>query len=66
MLRAPVVLLVVLALGGCADVAPWQRAKLAHPSMAAPEDSPGRAHLQSLQEAATGGEATAAAGCGCN
>ena len=39
-------MLAVLALAGCADVAPWQRSKLAHPSMAAPEVSPSRAHLQ--------------------
>jgi hypothetical protein len=58
--------LAVLALAGCADVAPWQRSKLAHPSMAAPEVSPSRAHLQALQEGATGGDATVSAGCGCN
>jgi len=58
--------LLLLFVAGCADVAPWQRSKLAHPTMTDPRDSPGRAHLVSLQEGAAGGAAIAHAGCGCN
>ncbi len=54
------------ALGGCADVAPWQRAKLAHPSMTETGESPGRAHMLAVQEGAIGGSTTVASGCGCN
>ena len=31
-------------------VAPWQRGKLAHPSMAEPAESPGRAHLLAVEQ----------------
>jgi len=57
---------VALGLGGCANVAPWQRAKLAHPTMTDSEESPGRSHLQALQEGASGGSTSPASGCGCN
>ncbi|MBK7586390.1 MAG: DUF4266 domain-containing protein [Myxococcales bacterium] len=54
------------ASAGCADVAPWQRAKLAHPSMTDTRESPGRAHMTAVQEGAIGGTVGAASGCGCN
>ena len=53
-------------LAGCANVAPWERGRLAHPSMTEPRESPGRAHLLAVQEGASGGETTLASGCGCN
>jgi hypothetical protein len=56
----------VSLLGGCADVAPWQRAKLAHPTMAETEESPGRSHLLAVREGASGGTDSAHSGCGCN
>ncbi|MBK9000182.1 MAG: DUF4266 domain-containing protein [Myxococcales bacterium] len=55
-----------LVLAGCADVAPWQRAKLAHPSMTEASESPGRAHMLAVQEGAIGGSLVVASGCGCN
>lgn len=66
MLRACALALLGASLAGCANVAPWERSKLAHPSMAEPDESPGRAHLLAVQEGASGGEATLASGCGCN
>lgn len=66
MMRVLAAFALSLFAAGCADVAPWQRAKLAHPSMAEPAESPGRAHLLAVQEGATGGSVTVASGCGCN
>jgi hypothetical protein len=63
---APLVLLLVIA-GGCAHVAPYERERLAHPTMVtsdlarASED-----HVRAVHEGAVGGEASAGGGCGCN
>jgi len=55
------------AVQGCGNVAPYQRARLAHPTMQ-PESnqSPGREHMQAVQEGAAGGTESHASGCGCN
>jgi len=58
--------LVLVVVAGCADVAPWQRAKLSHPSMAESEESPARAHREAVQEGASGGSEATHSGCGCN
>lgn len=52
---------------GCTTVAPYERAKLAHPTMAANEMAgPGEEHLRAVTEGAIGGSAGAGSGCGCN
>jgi Domain of unknown function (DUF4266) len=52
---------------GCTHVAAFDRAKLAHPTMAAGElAGPGEAHMYSVQEGAAGGGSAAESGCGCN
>ena len=52
---------------GCTAVAPYERGKLAHPTMAAADDTGlGVAHLRAISEGATGGSAGSGSGCGCN
>jgi hypothetical protein len=54
-------------LAGCAKVAPYDRAKLAHPTMKAGElDGPRANHLRAVSEDAIGGTTGAGSGCGCN
>lgn len=57
-----------LAFGsGCSTVAPYERAKLAHPTMAANDlAGPGEEHLRAVTEGAIGGSTGAGSGCGCN
>ncbi|MEA2747966.1 MAG: hypothetical protein QOI41_2109 [Myxococcales bacterium] len=66
---AGVVGLVLLSawLTACTHVRPWERGKLAHPTMVGP-NLPGVAeeHVYSVQEGAVGGGASAESGCGCN
>lgn len=58
---------VAIASIGCAQVMPYERAKLAHPTMTAVDlVGPGVMHLRALAEGATGGSAGAGSGCGCN
>lgn len=62
-----VVVLGLLFSTGCSTVAPYERAKLAHPTMAAADmTSPGEEHLRAVTEGAIGGSAGAGSGCGCN
>ncbi len=52
---------------GCATVQPYERAKLAHPTMSAADlAGPGEEHLRAVQEGAIGGSTGAGSGCGCN
>jgi hypothetical protein len=53
-------------IAGCARVAPYQRGKLAHPTMTMADHGPAEAHLLAVHEGATGGGALAESGCGCN
>ncbi len=55
------------SLAACTHVRPWERGKLAHPTMVGP-NLPGVAeeHVYSVQEGATGGSGSAESGCGCN
>jgi hypothetical protein len=65
----PLVAVVVLALSstGCTHVRPWERGKLAHPTMlGANLPSPAEEHVYSVQEGAVGGGAGGESGCGCN
>jgi predicted component of type VI protein secretion system len=66
-------LLASLALGllasatGCASVPPWDREKLAHPTMTTQDLNPGLdGHVRAVSEGATGGLSGAGGGCGCN
>jgi len=63
-----VVMASALGLGaGCSTVAPYERGKLAHPTMSvASMDTFGSAHLKAISEGATGGSAGSGSGCGCN
>jgi hypothetical protein len=55
------------AAAGCSPVAPYDRGKLAHPTMAANDMSGfGESHLRAISEGAVGGGAGAGSGCGCN
>lgn len=52
---------------GCTAVAPYERGKLAHPTMAAGGLSTmGEEHLHAISEGATGGSGGTGSGCGCN
>ena len=51
----------------CSHVAPYERAKIAHPTMT-PGDlaGTGESHLRAVLEGAMGGSLGAESGCGCN
>jgi hypothetical protein len=63
-----VALLLLLALSaGCARVPPYQRGRLAHPTMLLVDFAGvAAAHVYAIQEGAVGGGAGAEGGCGCN
>lgn len=52
---------------GCGTVAPYERGKLAHPTMSA-GDMTGfaEAHVRAIHEGAVGGSGGTGSGCGCN
>ncbi|APR86713.1 hypothetical protein A7982_12062 [Minicystis rosea] len=62
------VMVVGLVLGtGCATVAPYERGKLAHPTMVAGDMSGfAEAHVRAIHEGAVGGSGGTGSGCGCN
>ena len=69
--RARVALLllsfVALSSSACTHVRPWERGKLAHPTMTGANlPTIAEEHVYSVQEGATGGGASAESGCGCN
>jgi hypothetical protein len=68
--RAPSLLLAIgvaaLLCAGCGHVAPYQRGKLAHPTMTMDDQGPAASHVLAVQEGATGGGSLAESGCGCN
>jgi Domain of unknown function (DUF4266) len=59
---------VAISLTACSHVKPWERTKLAHPTMngAMPLPGPAEEHVYSVQEGAVGGGAGIESGCGCN
>ncbi len=67
-LLAIVVALIALGAGaGCGTVQPYERAKLAHPTMAANDMAGfGESHLRAISEGAVGGSGGTGSGCGCN
>ena len=62
--------LIAVALGastGCTTVAPFERGKLAPPTMGASDMTGfGEAHVRAIHEGATGGNGGTGSGCGCN
>ena len=64
------VLSLVATLGapvGCVHVRPYQRERLAHPTMTTADWSgPAEAHARAVREGAIGGGSAGEAGCGCN
>ena len=61
-------LLALTALEGCATVHPWQRGRLADPSMIFDADAAQTAymaHWQEAREASSGGYGVQSGGCGC-
>ncbi|WP_020563595.1 DUF4266 domain-containing protein [Methylosarcina fibrata] len=58
----------IMALMGCAPVAPWERGNLAKPQMALdpyPMQNALRAHNYGSREASAGGSSAEGGGCGC-
>ena len=55
------------AVTGCSHVAPYERAKIAHPTMVAGDMAgTGETHVRAVLEGAMGGSIGAESGCGCN
>jgi hypothetical protein len=51
----------------CTHVAPYERGRLAHPTMTTSDlAGPAEEHVRGVQEGATGGGSVAESGCGCN
>jgi hypothetical protein len=70
-MRAVISIGLFLFLAGCAEVKPWERGLLAHPSM--DQKEPGKKlreeflrHTYDVREGSTGGDDSAGGGCGCN
>ncbi len=55
-----------LALTACTHVAPYDRARLAYPSMTDSYESAMSGHVRAVHEGAAGGGSVAESGCGCN
>lgn len=59
--------LLVVTCAACTRVAPYQRSRLAHPSMIQTDSAgAGEQHVRAVQEGAVGGSLDATSGCGCN
>jgi hypothetical protein len=57
----------VSVVSACQHVAPYERGRLAHPTMVSSDlTKPGEQHLRGVQEGAIGGGTGAESGCGCN
>ncbi len=62
-----IILAVVVCGSGCARLKPYERGRLAHPTMLLGDAArPGTAHVYSIREGAIGGGNGAEGGCGCN
>jgi len=64
--RAWLVAVVALAASACTHVAPYDRARLAYPSMTDSYESAMSGHVRAVHEGASGGGSVAESGCGCN
>jgi len=63
------VVLALVVLGGCANVAPYERETLARRDMQLqrnPDASAGELHSNAYREGSAGGEGSSGGGCGCN
>jgi Domain of unknown function (DUF4266) len=59
--------LLLVSASACQHVAPYERGRLAHPTMVSSDlTTTGDQHLRSVQEGAIGGGTGAESGCGCN
>ena len=57
----------LFAATGCGTVQPYERGKLAHPTMSAGDMAGfGENHLRAISEGAVGGNGGTGSGCGCN
>jgi hypothetical protein len=54
------------SLPACTHVAPYDRARLAYPSMTDSYESAMSGHVRAVHEGASGGGSVAESGCGCN
>ena len=62
-------MVVLIALSGCAAVAPYERERLARRDMQlqrSSDTSAGEQHANAYREASSGAEGTSGGGCGCN
>lgn len=65
--RVGLCLVMVALASGCAQISPYERGKLAHPTMGASDMSGyAESHVRAVQEGATGGASGSGSGCGCN
>ncbi len=65
--RALFLLSLLSVTSACTTVAPYERGKLAHPTMTTGDlVGPGEAHVRAVHEGATGGSFEVGGGCGCN
>jgi hypothetical protein len=65
--KAMFALLLLVCSTGCAAVAPYERGKLALPSMSSSDlAGTGEEHVRAVHEGATGGSMGVGGGCGCN
>jgi hypothetical protein len=64
---AMLVMLLLSVASGCARLKPYERGRLAHPTMLLGDTArPGAAHVYAIGEGAVGGGSGAEGGCGCN
>jgi hypothetical protein len=66
MIRTFLFVIVAVSCVACTHVHPWERGKLAHPSMTSDQASVAAEHVYAVHEGAAGGGASAESGCGCN
>jgi hypothetical protein len=64
--RAWILVVAASATSACTHVAPYDRARLASPSMTDGYESTMSGHVRAVHEGATGGGSVAESGCGCN
>ena len=58
---------IALAGAACTRLKPYERGRLAHPTMRLTDNaSPGLAHVYAIEEGAAGGASAVEGGCGCN
>ncbi|MDP9035099.1 MAG: DUF4266 domain-containing protein [Myxococcota bacterium] len=66
-LRIALAVSFAVAVTGCARLKPYERGRLANPTMLLGDMSrAGAAHVYAIREGAVGGGAGATGGCGCN